>query len=319
MRVFCAILVVGTVLGPSLKLQAQLANGIKAIVHDSVVTVQEVQASTAPLVDDLRRQYRNQPDAYEKKLAEVLNENLEILLDRQLILHDFKTAGYNLPESIIEEEVQKRIRRDFGDRAKLTKTLQAEGITYEKFHQQVREQVIYWAMQGKNVSSEFIVSPHKIETYYIEHTNQFKVEDEVKLRMIVLNKPSEADAEQTHRLADEIFSKIKAGATFAEMASVYSQGSQRSQGGDWGWVEKPVLRQELAAVAFSLKPGELSGVIDIPGACYLMLVEERRPEHIKPLSDVRDEIEKTLLGEQRARLQKQWIDRLKKKTFVRYF
>ena len=139
-----------------------MANGIKAIVHDSVVTVQEVQASTAPLVDDLRRQYRNQPDAYEKKLAEVMKENLEILLDRQLILHDFKTAGYNLPESIIEEEVQKRIRKDFGDRAKLTKTLQAEGITYEKFHQQVREQVIYWAMQGKNVSSEFIVSPHKI-------------------------------------------------------------------------------------------------------------------------------------------------------------
>jgi hypothetical protein len=50
-----------------------------------------------------------------------------------------------------------------------------------------------------------------------------------------------------------------------------------------------------------------------------MMVEERRPEHVKPLSDVRDEIEKTLLAQESERLQKQWIERLKKKTFVRYF
>ena len=37
------------------------------------------------------------------------------------------------------------------------------------------------------------------------------------------------------------------------MAGVYSQGAQRSQGGDWGWVERSVLRKELAETAFSLK------------------------------------------------------------------
>jgi len=50
-----------------------------------------------------------------------------------------------------------------------------------------------------------------------------------------------------------------------------------------------------------------------------MLVEDRRPEHIKPLNEVRDDIEKTLLAQESDRLQKQWIERLKKKTFYRYF
>jgi parvulin-like peptidyl-prolyl isomerase len=120
-------------------------------------------------------------------------------------------------------------------------------------------------------------------------------------------------------LAGEILSKIKEGAAFADMAAVYSQGSQRNQGGDWGWVEKSVLRKELAETAFSLKPGEISSVIETPEACYLMLVEEKRAAHVKALGDVRDEIEKTMLAQERARLQKQWIERLKKKTFVRYF
>ena len=79
------------------------------------------------------------------------------------------------------------------------------------------------------------------------------------------------------------------------------------------------MRKDLADVAFSLKPGEKSGVIETPEACYLMLVEDRRPAHIKPLNDVREDIEKTLLAQERDRLQNQWNERLKKKTFVRYF
>jgi len=34
---------------------------------------------------------------------------------------------------------------------------------------------------------------------------------------------------------------------------------------------------------------------------------------------VRDEIEKTLLNQERARLQKNYVERLKKKSFVRFF
>ena len=52
---------------------------------------------------------------------------------------------------------------------------------------------------------------------------------------------------------------------------------------------------------------------------YFWEVEDRHPAHIRPLSEVRDDIEKTLLAQERAHLQKQWLDRLKKKTFIRYF
>jgi peptidyl-prolyl cis-trans isomerase D len=120
-------------------------------------------------------------------------------------------------------------------------------------------------------------------------------------------------------LAREIAAKLKEGATFAEMASIYSQGSQQHQGGDWGWVERPVLRKELADVAFTLAPGQTSDAIDTADAIYLMQVEDKKPAHAKPLTDVRSDIEKTLRTQEQARLQKQWIEGLKKKTFIRYF
>jgi parvulin-like peptidyl-prolyl isomerase len=144
------------------------------------------------------------------------------------------------------------------------------------------------------------------------------VGDEVKLRMIVLTKTGSDDT-NTVALANEIKTKIKEGATFQEMAAVYSQGSQQHQAGDWGWVERSVLRKELADVAFTLKPGEVSDVIDTPESCYLMLVEQTRPAHVKPLNNIRDDIEKTLRVLEQNRLEKQWIDSLKRKTFIQIF
>jgi parvulin-like peptidyl-prolyl isomerase len=147
--------------------------------------------------------------------------------------------------------------------------------------------------------------------------NDFQVEDQVKLRMIVLTKTSPDDT-NVIKFANEIQAKLKEGASFGEMASIYSQGSQQHQQGDWGWVERSVLRKDLADVAFSLKAGQTSDVINTPDAVYLMLVEDRKAAQAKPLADVREDIEKTLRTQEQARLQKVWIDGLKKKTFIRY-
>ena len=50
-----------------------------------------------------------------------------------------------------------------------------------------------------------------------------------------------------------------------------------------------------------------------------MLVDDKKEAHTKPLTEVRDEIERELLGQERARLRRQWVERLKSKSFVRYF
>src|SRR2546422_10464970 len=79
--------------------------------------------------------------------------------------------------------------------------------------------------------------------------------------MIVLNQPADAEAAQGKNQAEEILAKLKAGASFSELAAVYSQGSQRKVGGDWGWGERSRLNKGVSGVAFSLQPGQHSGVL----------------------------------------------------------
>src|SRR5260370_3290863 len=156
---------------------------------------------------------------------------------------------------------------------RVEKTLEAQGMTYEKFREEIRDKSNVEARGQKNISSEIIISPHKVETYYEAHRDEYKVEDEVKLRMIVLNKTVETDAPPARQVAEEILRKLGEGASFEDMAKVYSQGSQRKEGGEWGWTEKSALRKELAEVAVKLKVGARSGVTATPEAWFLILVE----------------------------------------------
>jgi len=318
MRKFRVLLAIAAA---SLTLSARgaVVNQIRAVVHDAVVTEEEVEAYTAQAEETLRNRYRTQPEVYERELLKALNENLEERLKRQLILHEFKAGGYNIPEPILESAVQEEIEKR-GGRERLLKTLQARGMTYEKFRQQTREGIILGALRAKNISQEIIISPHRIERYYLANQDEYRLDNQIKLRRIMLNNTADGrDARATRQLAEEIRAKIKTGAAFSEMASLYSASPDARNGGLWGWIDPSVLNTNIASAVFALKPGEVSDAVELGNAHYLFLLEEKRTAHHRPLNEVRDEIEANLKKEERDRLEKQWIERLKKKTFVRYF
>jgi parvulin-like peptidyl-prolyl isomerase len=302
-----------------LPLRAEMADGIMAIVADKAITYQQVYDYANPAISGLRSQYADQPDTYQQKLGQVIQDSLEQLIERQLILHSFEHDGYNpLPDDLVDRLMHDRIRDRFGDRVTMIKTLQAQGMTLEEYRKQVREQYIEEAMRNVNVFKSVVVSPYKIQNYYQAHLDDYKQEDQVKLRMIVLTKSSPADPDAP-KLAREVLAQIRSGADFQQMATIYSQGSQQHQGGDWGWVEHSVLRQDLAGPAFQLNTGEVSDVIETADACYLMRVEGRKAAQHRPLGEVRADIEKTLRAQEQAQLEKNWIGTLKKKNFIRYF
>ena len=292
-------------------------NGIAVIVNDKVITLKDVYGMTQDEENFLRRRYAAEPKVLEEKIKSLRAERIEELVEHNLVLHEFEGLNHPLPESYVENRLNDDIKK-FGDRLTLTKTLQAQGLTFESYKQKVRERTILEIMYSIKVPRDPAISPTRIENYYLTNQTKFQLEDRVKLRMIVLtNKTGAAVAPK--ELAQEISKKVDEGAPFSEMAKVYSQGSAAADGGDWGWVEKKVLREDLAKVAFTLKPGARSDVIETPSGVYLMYVEQMEPAHVRGLSEVREDIEKTLKAEESERLKKIFISRLKKKSFVRYF
>lgn len=321
-RSWINIIAATTVAGISGAWAATTANGLVAIVNDEAITWKEVAQQAAMAVEARMASLAARSAKLEEEIKKAQQDALEMLVQRKLILHEFKQAGYNLPESLIEDRVRSRLRERWGgDRATMTRDLQSRGMTFEKYREMIREEIIWEAMRVKNVAREIVISPHKIEKYYAENLDKFKVADSVKLRTIMIAKPASGPPEQARRRALEILKKLDEGVPFAELAGVYSEDSFRNQGGDRGWVElerehyQPALDQAIRA----LKPGEHSGVVETDRAFWIVLVEDSKTSHIRPLPEVRAEIERILTEQERNRLEKAWIDRLKSKAFIRYF
>src|SRR3954470_12522357 len=102
-------------------------NGIAAIANDAVLTFREVRDYTINALEMLYRTQGNNSQFLEQREREILTEGLDQLIEKQLILDDFKSSGVPLPDSFIDDEIKDRIRQKFGDRAHLIKNLQAEG------------------------------------------------------------------------------------------------------------------------------------------------------------------------------------------------
>ena len=303
----------------------QLLNGVAAIVNDAVITFDDVDQYTKRAVEAAYRQYaaRGQATEFEERRQSIMHDGLEQLIDRNLVLNEFKTAGYNLPESIIDDVVAARVKEEFGDRLTLTKTLHARNQTYESFRKDERDAFVVAQMTIKNINQNLVISPKKIERYYTDNQEKYRIGDRAKVRMILIDKSRHA-AGEPRRVIDEVRAKAVAGDDFGKLADEFSDDARRFKGGlrgEQGWVENKDsdLRKELRDFAFAAKVGDISPVIDTDGAVFLLKVEGRESARVRPLTEVRDDVEATLKGIERDRLRKQWIGRLRKKSFIRYF
>jgi peptidyl-prolyl cis-trans isomerase D len=308
-----------------------LLDGILVVVNNSVITFLQVQDQYISQLPTLRTLYPD-PAIFNAKANQMEKDALEMLEQNKLILDDFARGAYST--NWLEDEVAAAVKRDLkksysGSRTRLIQTLQAGGVTYADYLKQQRENVIISALIDLHTTSKVIISPAAIEKWYNDHQDDYKVEDQVKLRMIQIPQPAGSPPGAAKQIAGEILQKIDNGVPFAEMATVYDSGPERAAGGDCGWVARKGYLKELTDAAFALKPGQHAPVVELPderagaapGAtvCYLLMVDDFRPAHISPLSDVQADIERKLRDQRGKLLEDQWIERLKAKSHIRSF
>ena len=165
-----------------------------------------------------------------------------------------------------------------------------------------------------------MIPPAKIEEYYRAHRELFSSKAQVKLRMIMIPGHPDNGGTAQKSMANEIRAKLITGADFDKMAQMYSEDSTRDLGGDWGWIDDKTLSPELSRVAFSLRPGEISKVIDLGGNHYILKAEARQGGDMQPLTkELRAEIERRLRQEQAQELQEHWLASLRSKAYIKTF
>jgi len=294
-------------------------DGYAAIVNDRVITVGDVLSFIQPVHEQLRMSYDG--SELELKLQEAFDSGRDALIEKALILEEFESREGVMPDRAVDEHISNIIQERFdSDRAAFLEVLGRERITLEEWREQIKEQLIVTILRRQMISARVIVPPKAIHDLYKERADRYRVPAKLKLRMIVLNLgETEAEMAVKRDEAQGLVAKLRGGADFAETAIASSEGQKAAEGGDWGWMEPRTLRSELAEAARGLKTGEVSDAVEAGDSLYILMVEGRQEEGVKPLEEVKETLEKELRRAEEQKLYTSWIERLKEKYFVKIF
>jgi peptidyl-prolyl cis-trans isomerase SurA len=293
--------------------------GLAAEVENTVITFEELRREMAPLIPRIRESARSRAE-FTTRMEELYFEVLQNLIDRVLIVEEFRKKEFNIPQTYIENEFDRILIEDFeNDRARFLEYLDSQGKNVREFRSDLRERIIVSIMRSEKRKSQSQISPERIEQFYNENKINFYEEEAVKLRIIMLRPLADENPDQMRQTIDRIYEELDSGAEFADVARRYSQDSRRESGGDWGWIQRPDLRDELSAAAFLLEISEYSDPITMGDQVFILYAEDKRDEGIQPLNEVRDRIEEILASQLARQAQQQWIERLRREAYIRYY
>ncbi len=314
LRLVVALLSVVACVHPTLA--QDVLNGIAAVVNDEVITFSQVRELVGAKEQAIRQQYKG--EELVEKIKEVRLQAINDLIDRQINLQEFKRNKFQIPDYFINDRIATIVREEFGgDRQAFVRTIEAQGFTLDRFKEMEKDKVIVQEMTRSAIKGSPIIPETKIQEFYKANIDQFSTDESMKLRMIAIKKADSSASRR--RLIEEIRNKITEGAEFGEMAHMYSDHNTQDAYGDWGWIDKKTLNPELTKASFALKAGEVSRVLEIGDTYYLLYSEAKKGGTQRPFKEVRDDIEKLLIQQERQKLRQDWLQKLRKKAFVKMY
>jgi parvulin-like peptidyl-prolyl isomerase len=269
----------------------------------------------------LRFQLQNNPAALQRELNNLRATALDSLIDRELVLAEFKRLGAAIKSQWVDDDVNGIIRESYkGNRDAFVKELAGNGMTLKKFRELREKMMIVQAMRGKQAAQQPPATPQEVQDYYNKHIAEWREGDMIKISTITIAKfsaDSNGTVESQRKLAEEIRGKLLKGADFATTAKTYSQDSHAEDGGAWDWMAKDQMKPSIASVAFGLKNGGLSEVINDDEAYIIIACDAIKYGNAKPLKELRPEIERAISSEKSKGVIDKWMEGLRKRAVIK--
>lgn len=272
-----------------------IADRIIAVVGDSIVLKSEIDLA----IIQYRQSGQPMPDSA-KLYRDILDNRVNELLIVQAAARD---TSISLPEDQISSMVQQELdarRRQFGDDQRFQAALQQSGMTMEDLRNMLagdfRTRMLmreYVGQQQRNRKPP-PVTDAEIKQYFEANRAQFGERPATISFIQVVIRPTASDSARANARArlEEAMKEIAAGADFEAVARKYTdEPGGKERGGDLGWFRSGAMVREFDEMAFSMRAGQISPIIETSFGFHIIKLEkvrgaERQARHILAIPTV---------------------------------
>jgi peptidyl-prolyl cis-trans isomerase SurA len=267
----------GQVPAPQVARQAPrivLVDRIVAVVGREVVTASELTERRELTERQLRQQGTPLP---ERSILE--RQLLERLIIDKAQLQLAKENGIRVEEIQLDRALERIAENNKLTLSAFRETLEKDGVAYEKFRDEVRQQIQLQRLREREVDDRIEVSDGEIDQFLDESQSGSGSLTEYNLTHVLVRMPEQASPEQidqARQKAEKARSESVAGVDFAKIAASYSDAPDALQGGNMGWRVEDRLPEIFAGAVKSLRPGETSPLLRSPGGFHVVKLVARR-------------------------------------------
>ncbi|MEA3364184.1 MAG: SurA N-terminal domain-containing protein [Candidatus Hydrogenedentes bacterium] len=260
--------------GQKVEFDDLLADGTAERVIEALVSrrLLELQAQNAEyefskefLVEQLKKEFKDEEDKFD---PERWNAWVKYVNER---------SGQSW--NAIYEDVANQLRRQL----MIKEATASARVSEKELKREFEDNHTKLDLKYVQVAPEITPTEEEIRAHYDENPSAYDIPAKRKAEFVAVSLRPPKPA-----LADEIIEKARAGADFVELVKEHSQGADKAEGGDMGWVTKTPQTPKHQQVIFTLQPGEVSDAVLGPGGQYFIYkVEEERKSEVTRERDVK--------------------------------
>ncbi|TGU74086.1 peptidylprolyl isomerase [Geomonas terrae] len=283
-------------------------------VNGSVITRGSVQRRLQLLLD---RRGPVQPTGPEE-IRLLRREALEQLIAAELLYQEARKSPVKNLDELVAQRIEQYRNRLPSDDA-FARSLDEAGLSLPILQQEVRKELVVSDFVDTRFGQKVSVSEDEALSFYEENREKFKTGSSVRASQILVavKEPcGERDKKEAMEKAEQLLQRVRQGENFGIIAQLQSDCASKVRGGDLGFFSRGDTNPRIEQVAFTLKPGEISNIVQTSYGYHILKLTEKRPPRLETYDEARGEIFQLLKREKTMKLAAEHVAQLRARARV---
>lgn len=251
-----------------------LLDQIVAIVNEEVITLNELDSAVATARRNLLQQGIEPPE-----LNSLQNQVLETLILKSIQLQHAKEIGMSVSDSELDETIRRIADENQLSLQAFYAVLEEDGISFSKFRQDIRNEMIMARLKERQISSQVNVTEGEIDNFLRTQETSGSSDEEYLLAHIFISVTEHMDnlkILERSRRAEDALEKLRSGADFSRVAAEFSEAPDAMSGGILDWRPMAQMGPTFAQLLSPLEIGEITPVVESPNGFHIFKLLDRR-------------------------------------------
>ncbi len=288
---------------------------VLAVVNEAKITRQDLEEEKSLLEAEMR--HRSTPLS-DSKLDRMKRQLVENLIERELLYQRAQQRELKIRPQWVDRamlDLKDELKTRSGYRA----YLEDANISQEQLKSRIRKGLIVRRLLRRDVIRQIKVSEAEMQAFYRSNTEFFQRREQIRVRHIMVafdSQGEQASRSEARRRIQSIQDKVKQGGNFAALALDHSEDNSRTSGGDLGYLHRDQMIPAFADAAFSLKPGQISDIVETHLGYHLIQLVDRVPSSHLAYRNARTKIERTLRRNKEKKATDDYLAKLKRQASI---